>query len=77
MISTFKYAAIAVALIGSSAAYADSTGWQANYGGWSQDEWRYPPQDRPGYENQSGCQPGTHGVPAPNGNGFRCVQNGW
>jgi hypothetical protein len=31
----------------------------------------------PGFENRNGCQRGLHGVPAPNGNGFRCVQNGY
>jgi hypothetical protein len=31
----------------------------------------------PGYENRNGCQLGTHGVPFPNGNGFRCVPDGW
>jgi hypothetical protein len=39
-------------------------------------EWSGPVV-RPGYENQNGCQPGTHGVPFPSGNGFRCVLDGW
>ena len=32
---------------------------------------------RPGFENRTGCPPGFHGIPFPNGNGFRCIVNGW
>jgi hypothetical protein len=61
---------------GASSAYADI--WAPySQGGWYQHEWRYSPAERPGYENSNGCPPATHGVPFPNGNGFRCVQNGW
>ena len=80
MIRTLKFAAfLAVALsgLGASAALAQpapawgppgETSW-----GWDRNEWARPPNDRPGYENLNDCQPGTHGIPFPNGNGFRCV----
>ena len=32
---------------------------------------------KPGFESQTGCQRGFHGVPTYRGNGFRCVQNGY
>jgi hypothetical protein len=76
MFRSLKLAAALVVAMGASSAFADI--W-APYteGGWYEHEWRYPPSQRPGFENLNGCPPQTHGVPFPNGNGYRCVQNGW
>jgi hypothetical protein len=80
MIRTLKYAAILAAAFGAcdiSAAYAGEGWWNPDQSRWERNEWARPPQERPGYENLNDCGPGSHGVPFPNGNGFRCVPNGW
>ena len=78
MLRALKYAAVLAAVLGASSAYAQAPGWwNPNQSGWGTNEWARTPQERPGYENLNDCQPGFHGVPAPNGNGFRCVPNGW
>ncbi len=77
MIRTLKYAAILAAALGASAAYGGQGWWNPDQSHWDRTEWARPPAERPGYLNLNGCAPGSHGVPFPNGNGFRCVPNDW
>jgi hypothetical protein len=80
MIRAVRYAAFLVVALSASAVYAQpAPGWIPNQSGsgWDLDEWARPFNERPGYENLNDCQPGMHGVPAPTGTGFRCVQNGY
>jgi hypothetical protein len=81
MIRTLKYAAILAAALSASAAFAQAPPgtWAPDHPswGWDRNEWSRPFNERPGYENLNDCTPGSHGVPFPNGNGFRCVANGW
>lgn len=72
-----SYAAIVAFALTASGAFAQQPMNRHVSTSYDQEEWARPPVDRPGYENLNGCGPGTHGVPAPNGNGFRCVVNGW
>jgi len=82
MIRALKCAAVLAAALSASAAFAQAPppgSWAPNNPGWGWDheEWARAPVNRPGYENLNDCGPGSHGVPSPNGNGFRCVLNGW
>jgi hypothetical protein len=78
MTKIFKYAAALSGILIASSAYAQSSGWwNPDQSQWERSEWARPPATRPGYENLNDCQPGLHGVPFPNGNGYRCVPNGW
>jgi hypothetical protein len=81
MIRAIRYATFLVVALSTSAVYPQSAPgtWmpQQSGSGWDSDEWARPLNERPGYENLNDCQLGMHGVPAPNGNGFRCVQNGY
>jgi hypothetical protein len=82
MIGAVRCAAFLVVALSTSVVYAQSTQgtWMMlnqSESGWDSEEWARPFNERPGYENLNDCQPGMHGVPAPNGNSFRCVQNGY
>ena len=81
MIRAVNCAAFLVVALFTSAAYAQSApgAWMRDQSEapWYLEEWARPFNERPGYENLNDCQPGMHGVPAPNGNGYRCVQNGY
>ena len=77
MIRALKYAGVLAAALGASAVYAGEGWWNPDQSRWDRTEWARPPAERPGYENQNACPPGSHGIPFPNGNGFRCVPNGW
>jgi hypothetical protein len=73
-------AMLATALAASSAyAQAPAPAWSPDQGsaGWDRNEWARPFNERPGYENLNDCQPGAHGIPFPNGNGFLCVPDGY
>jgi hypothetical protein len=72
-----QFVAVVAAALGASAADAGEGWWNPDQSRWNRTEWMRPPQERSGFLNQNGCSPGTHGVPYPNGNGFRCVLNGW
>jgi hypothetical protein len=76
MTKALKYAVVLAAALTASSAYAGEGWWNPDQSRWEASEWARPPATRPGYEGLNDCQPGFHGVPFPNGNGYRCVPNG-
>jgi len=73
-----KYVAVLAVALTASTAYAQSpVQWNPFTHSWELPEWARPFNERPGFENLNDCQTGFHGVPAANGDGFRCVQDGY